>query len=75
MNKSTSESDGDLFAGMTVNERLFSAGILDQFDAAARRRDRLAMLSLLRRVSLTERQAAETADTILADPSFYGLKS
>ena len=58
---------------MTVNERLFSAGILDQFDDAARRRDREAMLAYLRRVAMTDSQAAWTTDTILANPSFYGL--
>jgi len=30
--------DRDGFAGMTVNERLFAAGILDQFDEAVARR-------------------------------------
>lgn len=58
---------------MTVNERLFVAGILDQFDDAARRRDRQAMLAYLRRVAMTDSQAVETTYTILANPSFYGL--
>ncbi len=58
---------------MTVNERLFVAGILDQFDDAARRRDRQAMLAYLRRVAMTDSQAVETTDTILANPGFYGL--
>jgi hypothetical protein len=34
---------------MTVNERLFTLGLLADFDAAARRRDERAMLELLRR--------------------------
>jgi hypothetical protein len=73
MNKHIPESDEERFRGMTVNERLFSAGISDHFDDAARRRDRQAMLAYLRRVAMTDSQAAETTDTILANPSFYGL--
>jgi hypothetical protein len=34
------------FAGMTVNERLFVAGLLDQWDDACRLRDRDAMIAL-----------------------------
>ncbi len=73
MNEHDTESDRVRFGGMTVNERLFVAGILDQFDDAARRRDRQAMLAYLRRVAMTDSQAVETTDTILANPSFYGL--
>ena len=73
MNEHNTKSDEERFGGMTVNERLFSAGILVQFDDAARRRDRQAMLAYLRRVAMTDGQATETTDTILANPSFYGL--
>jgi hypothetical protein len=59
--------------GMTVNERLFNLGILDAFDAAARRRDAQAMLSLLRQTELSESDAAHCVETILADPKKYGL--
>ena len=67
------DAGADRFAGMTVNERLFSAATLDQFDAAARRRDRIAMIALLRSVALSQSEAVETTDMILADPAFYGL--
>ena len=73
MNGHDTGSDRVRFGGMTVNERLFVAGILDQFDDAARRRDRPAMLAYLRRVAMTDSQAVETADAILANPSFHGL--
>lgn len=73
MNGHETESDRVRFGGMTVNERLFAAGILDQFDDAARRRDRPAMLAYLRRVAMTDSQAVETADAILANRSFHGL--
>jgi hypothetical protein len=73
MNEHDTTFDRERFGGMTVNERLFAAGILDQFDDAARRRDRQAMLAYLRRVAMTDSQAIETTDAILANPSLYGL--
>jgi len=60
------------YSGMTTNERLFVAGVLDQFDDAARKRDRATMIELLSRVELGE-QAALIADTILANPTRYGF--
>jgi hypothetical protein len=60
------------YSGMTVNERLVVSGLMDEFDWAARRRDRHTMIVILRKVALTEEGAAQTADTILADPSYYG---
>ena len=60
------------FAGMTVNERLFEAGLLETFNQTARERNREAMLSILLKVELTTEQAAETTDTILANPVHYG---
>ncbi len=61
------------YAGMTVNERLFSAGLLDAFDAAARRRDRDEMLRVLREVELASSDATRTIELILADPRKYGF--
>jgi hypothetical protein len=66
------DSSSPQFGGMTVNERLFVSGLMDEFDAAARRRDRDTMISILVKVALTPKGAAQTADTILADPSHYG---
>jgi hypothetical protein len=56
--------DDSRYAGMSVNERLFAAGLIDQWDAAARRRDREAMVALLRRV-VADAQAEQIADQIL----------
>ena len=39
-------------SGMTVNERLFTLGLLADFDAAGRRRDERVLLELLRRIEL-----------------------
>ena len=59
------------YSGMTVNGRLFNAGLTDDWDAAVRARDRRRM-RILQKVSLG-RQAVKTADAILADPAFYGF--
>ena len=65
-------SDTTDYSAMTVNERLVTAGLLHEFDVAARRRDRAAMLEILSRVALSERDAAACADAVLARPGGYG---
>lgn len=60
------------YGGMTVNERLFAAGLLSEWDIAAASRNREHMIVLLRRVALTE-QAEQIVDTVLAGPERYGL--
>ena len=62
------------YAGMTVEERRFTAGLLAAFDAAARGRDRtgVGVVALLERVDLYPDEAAETADAILREPRRYG---
>ena len=59
--------------GMTLNERLFSAGLLDEWDAAVRRHDRAAMITILGRAGLSEKDAAWSVDMVLADPGRYGF--
>lgn len=61
------------YGGMTVNERLFVAGTLDQWEAAARLRDRATMISLLMQVDMTEESAAWSVDTMLSNPARYGF--
>lgn len=59
------------YSGMTVNERLFVAGLLEEYEQAARRRDRGAMIEVLARVGVQPPEA--TVDPILADPERYGF--
>lgn len=59
------------FAGMTTNERLFVAGLLESFDDAALRNDREGMISLLQQVAFSEADAADCVDQILAHPEVY----
>jgi hypothetical protein len=67
-------SDADVmrFSGMTVNERLHEAKLLDVFDRACRARERDEILRLLLEVHLTPADAASSADAILKDPKRYG---
>lgn len=57
---------------MTVNERLSSAGLLSEFDAAARSRQRDRLIELLLRVELSREQAESTVAALLANPREYG---
>jgi len=61
-----------LYAGMTVNERLYAAGLIKAWDAAVIMRDRVKMLEILMATELTK-QAAFTVDTTLTDPEKYGF--
>jgi len=65
------EQDKPSLAGMTVNERLFHVGLLDQWDAAVRQRDRDAMIELLQQAEVPEPHL--TVDTVLANPKMYGF--
>jgi hypothetical protein len=52
------------FGGMTVNERLFDAGLMREWDEAVHVRDRDRMILILSAVEL-ENQAAQIADAVL----------
>jgi hypothetical protein len=62
--------DNAKYGGMTINERLLVTGLSEQFDRAARSRDRALMIELLNRVLVTTPEW--TADAILAAPDRYG---
>lgn len=63
-------NDQSRYAGMTPNERLFDAGLIHAFDAAARARGRAEMVRLLIEVDVED--ADRSADTILERPERYG---
>lgn len=60
------------YPGMTVNERLWEAGIMDAWDTAAISRDRDRMIELLGQVELAS-QAEKIVDSVLANPKRYGF--
>lgn len=59
-------------AGMTINERLFHVGIMDEFDAAILSRDQEEAIALLQRVEISREEATTTVATIFEDPGKYG---
>jgi len=59
--------------GMTVNERLFSCGLFDDWDIAVKNRDKNEMIKILIKTELTQEQALETTTTILENPKKYGF--
>jgi hypothetical protein len=60
------------YAGMTNNERLVEAGLLSEWSAAARSRNRDRMIELLGKVDLGD-QAEWIADKVLSNPEKYGF--
>jgi hypothetical protein len=61
------------YKGMNVNERLCVSDLLQEFEKAAKSRDRGQMISMLLTVNLTPEQAASTTDAALANPKRYGF--
>ncbi len=60
------------YAGMTTNKRLFDAGLLSEWSAAARSRNRERMIELLGKVDLGD-PAESIANTVLSNPEKYGF--
>jgi hypothetical protein len=58
---------------MTVNERLFTAGLLGHWEAAIDAGQREDAIALLEQVEMSEDGAAATVDAVIADPSKYGF--
>jgi hypothetical protein len=58
---------------MTLNERLYFAGLTDKWDTACRARNRHAMLSLLGEVEIAEPGRAPIVDAVLTNPAKYGF--
>ncbi len=56
-------------AAMTVNERLFAAGLLGDFDAAAAGRDTAGLRSLLAAVHVPDPDMAAIVRTVLNRPA------
>jgi hypothetical protein len=61
------------YAGMTVNERLFDAGMLDAFTQCIERGDDAGAVDILSKVEISARNASATVAAIRQDPSKYGF--
>lgn len=63
----------DAHLGMTTNERLGYFGLLEDFERAAKARDRDAMVAALQGAKFERKAAEGIADTTLANPAKYGF--
>jgi hypothetical protein len=61
------------YAGMTVNERLFDAGMLDAFARCIERGDDAGAIDILSKVEMSTRDASAIVATIRQNPSKYGF--
>lgn len=61
------------YSGITLNERLYDAGLLDDFFKAATRKDRDEMVALLMSIELEKPEAEKTADAVLKNRAFSEL--
>ena len=61
------------YGAMTVNERLFVAGLIEQFDSAAEARDRERLIEILKLVELTQEEADSMVTGLLGDPGKFGF--
>jgi hypothetical protein len=59
-------------SGMTTNERIYVAGMMPEWDAAARARNRERMVEILCTVGLGS-HSDQIADAVLASPKRYGF--
>jgi hypothetical protein len=62
-----------LYSGMSVNERLSVAGLVEEWGRAVLNGDRARMIEVLMETELTLEQATYTTDTTLANPEKYGF--
>ena len=67
------ELDIHAYSGMTTNERLYAAGLLEQFDLAAKSRNQELMALILQRVEIPENEALAIAESVMANPKRYGF--
>ena len=58
------------YSGMTLNERLFAAGKLEEFEEAIRLGERSRAIAILQSVDVDVPE--RTVDAVLADPTRYG---
>ena len=60
------------YSGMTLNERLYEAGLMVAYDSAVKEKDRNKLFKILRQVALEGEEAAYIINTVLQNPKKYG---
>jgi len=73
MQEARKESLPSPYEGMTVNERLFAAQLLDSWDRTAKARKRDKMIEILIAVHFSSQSAEQIVDAVLVAPKFYGF--
>ena len=61
------------YSGLTVNERLIAAGLIEQLEAAIQAGERSLMIRVLDRLDLAD-QSGSIAEAILDNPGRYGFR-
>jgi hypothetical protein len=60
---------------MTVNERLYTVNLMDDFDSSIKSGQREVAIQLLEEAQFSINQATETVDAVFTDPKMYGYRS
>ncbi|SUB88697.1 Uncharacterised protein [Porphyromonas macacae] len=55
----------DKYLGMTVNERLFVSGLMDEFDNAVKKKDISVIISILKKIGLEEESIKPILDSLM----------
>lgn len=56
-----------IFSGMTVNERLYVSGLMNDFDYCLKRKDVEGLKSILKKVELNENSILDIIDSLKID--------
>ena len=66
------DSDKKEYSGMTLNEMLYEAGLMKDFDSAIRKKDKTALIRILKSVNIAEKSASKIIESIFSNPEKYG---
>lgn len=66
------EKEKKKYLGMTLNEMLFKSGLMQDFDDAAKKRDRTKLLEILQKIEIDTQEREKIIETILSSPEKYG---
>lgn len=62
---------GTSYSGMTTKERLYAAGMIDDFNVAREAHDVDAMVAILQQIDLAYPESLAIAEAIAKDPAKY----
>jgi hypothetical protein len=62
------------FSGMTLNEMLFEAGLIKEFDKAVKEKNESALIQVLQKINIPTQNAKKIINTIFNDLKKYGFR-